>query len=789
MANDKATVNHTYEDWYKVIMGYERSYKRWEARVDRIVKKYKDDSRYDRNPNARFNILWSNVQTIQPAIFARLPRPDVSRRFRDNDPIGRVASMMLERALEFEIEHYGDYKSAMNNAVLDRLLGGRGVAWVRYEPHFAGEMADEFDDMPEDGFSVTEDSDEAETPEAMEMENPERIEYECAPVDYVHWKDFGHTIARTWEEVTAVWRRVYMSRPALVERFGEDLGYQIPLDTKPDDLKQSYKSDDGVYEAVIYEIWDKETGKVLWISKSLGKIVDERDDPLGLENFWPCPKPLYATLTTDSLEPIPDFTIYQDQARELDVLCDRIDGLINALKVRGVYDASASELQRLFSEGENNTMIPVNNWMAFAEKQGMKGAIDLVDLTPFASALMSCYQAMEQVKGQIYELMGIADIQRGQTDPSETLGAQIIKSNNAAGRLKTQQHAVVDFATSLLSIKAQIICNHFTDDTLIQISGAMQLSDTDKQLIPQAIELLRNDAAKNFRIEVTSDSMIYQDEQQEKQDRMQFLAAVGGFFQQAVPLVQSQPELAPMAIEMLKFGVTAFKAGKQLEGIIDETADKLRQQAKQAEGQPKPPSPEMQKMQMTMQLEQAKMQATQASEQAKAQTEAQKLQMQSQLEQQKMQMEMQLEKAKQEYQAQENQLKFQLENQRNEREAEFTAQLEQMKIESAKEKSQADNNKAILVAYLDNAAKLETARIGAGLDDGSAAYIDAIENAKILQDTMGYSQMADHPLKPALDQMQLSNQQLTEMLAALIQRMNQPKTVIRGPDGKIAGVQ
>ena len=309
--------------------------------------------------------------------------------------------MMLERALEFEIEHYGDYKSAMNNAVLDRLLGGRGVAWVRYEPHIVG---NDSENEPDDGLEVTEDSDEAETEGAVENESQERIEYECCPVDYVHWRDFGHTIARTWEEVTAVWRRVYMSRPALVERFGEEMGHKIPLDTKPDDLKQSYKSDDGVYEAVIYEVWDKETGKVLWISKSLGKIVDERDDPLGLENFWPCPKPLYATLTTDSLEPIPDFTIYQDQARELDTLCDRIDGLINALKVRGVYDASASELQRLFSEGENNTMIPVSNWMAFAEKQGMKGAIDLVDLAPFSTALMACYQAMEQVKNQIYEL-------------------------------------------------------------------------------------------------------------------------------------------------------------------------------------------------------------------------------------------------------------------------------------------------------------------------------------------------------------------------------------------------
>ena len=754
MANDKATVNHTYEDWYKTIMGYERSYKRWEARVDRIVKKYKDDSRYDRNPNARFNILWSNVQTIQPAIFARLPRPDVSRRFRDNDPIGRVASMMLERALEFEIEHYGDYKSAMNNAVIDRLLGGRGVAWVRYEPHFAVDEAGE----PEDGFSVTEDSDEAETPEAMEIENPERIEYECAPVDYVHWRDFGHTIARTWEEVTAVWRRVYMSRPALVERFGEEMGYKIPLDTKPDDLKQSYKSDDGVYEAVIYEIWDKETGKVLWISKSLGKIIDERDDPLGLENFWPCPKPLYATLTTDSLEPIPDFTIYQDQARELDVLCDRIDGLINALKVRGVYDASASELQRLFSEGENNTMIPVSNWMAFAEKQGMKGAIDLVDLTPFATALMSCYQAMDQVKGQIYELMGIADIQRGQSDPNDTLGAQIIKSNNASGRLKTQQHAVVDFATSLLTIKAQIICNHFTDDTLVKISGAMQLSEQDKQLIPQAIALLRDEASKNFRIEVTSDSMIYQDEQQEKADRIAFLSAVSSFMSSALPAAAQAPELTPMLVEMLKFGVTAFKAGKQLEGIIDQTADDLRKTYEQSKGQPKPPPPEIQKVQMQQQAE------------------MQKLQMQAQLEQAKMQNQMQLEKAKQEYQAQENQLKFQLEEQRNMMDREMEMKVAQMKMMT-------ERNTQVLLAHINNGAKIEVARIGSDESDGSMAYMTEQDMAKSMES----------PMQPIADAIGSGNMQMAQAISALVDTINaqhnRPKTVVRGQDGKIIGVQ
>ena len=749
---------HTYERWYNTIAAYERTYKKWEGRADKILKRYRDDSRTQNNPNARFNILYSNVQTVIPAIFARLPRPDVSRRFRDNDPIGRVASMMLERALEFELEHYTDYKSAMDSVVFDRMIGGRGTAWVRYEPHI---VADE-KGMPEDGFQVSEDIDEVdESQEGLMNESPERIEYECVPIDYVHWRDFGHSVARTWEEVTSVWRKVYMNRNALVERFGEEVGYQIPLDSTPSDGKTYAHQQDAAEQAVIYEIWDKESGTALWISKSLGKILDERPDPLQLENFWPCPKPLYSNLTTENLEPIPDFVMYQDQAKELDTLADRIDGLINALKVRGVYDASSSELQRLFSEGENNTLIPVHNWMAFAEKQGMKGAIDLVDIAPFANALMSCYQAMEQVKGQIYEIMGIADIQRGQTDPNETLGAQIIKSNNAAGRLKTMQNHVVQFATTLLSIKAQIICNHFSEDTIIKISGADQLSEADKALVPQALALLKSESAKNFRIEVTSDSMIYQDEQQEKQNRVEFLTAVSQFVQTALPVGQAVPELVPLFMEMLKFGVTAFKAGKQIEGLIDETADKFREQAKAQEGQPKPPSPEVQKLQMQAQMKQQEMQT------------------QMQLEQQKMQMQIEMERAKQEYQSQETQVRMQMEMERDAAEREMELKVQQMKMMT-------ERNTQLLLAYVNNGAKVEVAQISAGVNGG-----EGLPQAYDLDEDM--AKAMEHPLAPIATAIQQGNQQTAEMIAQLAENINQsqnrPKQVIRGADGKIIGVQ
>jgi hypothetical protein len=619
---------------------------------------------------------------------------------------------------------------------------------------------------PDDGFQVTEDIDEAETEGGMFREDQERIEYECAPVDYVHWRDFGLTVARTWEEVTAVWRKVYMGRPALVERFGEELGSKIPLDTKPETSKTfNEKMGEGASEAVVYEIWDKTTGEVIWLNKSMGKILDTRADPLKLENFWPCPKPMFSTITTDSLIPVPDFVLYQDQARQLDTLADRIDGFIQALRVRGVYDASEPSLARLFTEGENNALLPVKNYGAFSEKGGLQGAINLVDIAPIAQALNMSYQAMDQVKGQIYEIMGIADIQRGQTDPNETLGAQIIKSNNASGRLKTMQHEVVNFATALLQIKAQIICNHFTDDTIIKISGANQLSPQDQQLIPQALALLKDEPAKNFRIEVTTDSMIYQDEQQEKQDRMEFLSSVSSFLSQAIPAAQATPELTPMLVEMLKFGVTAFKAGKGLEGLIDETADKFRQQAKATEGQPKPPTPEqmkqqgeMQKIQMQSQLKQQEMQA------------------QMQLEQQKMQMQVEMERAKQEYQSQETQLRMQLEEQRNAQEREMEMRIAQMKMHT-------ERNTQVLLAHINNGAKIEVARIGSDESTGEQAYMTEMDMAKSME----------HPLQPIADAIGQSNQQMTLALSDLVNTINEnhnrPKQVLRGQDGKIIGVQ
>ena len=286
----------------------------------------------------------------------------------------------------------------------------------------------------------------------------------------------------------------------------------------------------------------------------------------------------------------------------------------------------------------------------------------------------------------------------------------------------------------------------------------MQLSEQDKQMIPQAIALLRDEASKNFRIEVTSDSMIYQDEQQEKADRTAFLAAVGQFISMALPTAQAAPEMTPMLLEMLKFGVTAFKAGKQLEGIIDQTADDMKKQYEATKGQPKPPPVEIQKAQMD------------------SQGKMQQIQMQAQVEQAKLQGQMELEKAKQEYQAQENQLKFQLEAQRNQADLEMQAKVAQMKMMT-------ERNTQVLLAHINNGAKIETARISAGTDDGADAYY--------MEESMAHAM--EHPMQPIANAIGQGNEQMAQAISALVETINaqhnRPKTVVRGQDGKIIGVQ
>ena len=206
--------------WHDELKRYDDCFHdKFETPGNHVVDIYKSDESKV-NLGGKFNILWSNVSILKPAVYSKPPKPEVSRRFKDKNPVARIASTILERCLSYEISLYSDFDSALDNAVLDRLLPGRGIAWIRYEPET--EMLTDDTQFGDDDESSYSDEPKLTTPEPLEQ-----IVSERCPTDYVYWCDFKHEPSRTWEECGWVARRVFLSEKEGVKRFGDVIFWML----------------------------------------------------------------------------------------------------------------------------------------------------------------------------------------------------------------------------------------------------------------------------------------------------------------------------------------------------------------------------------------------------------------------------------------------------------------------------------------------------------------------------------------------------------------------------------
>lgn len=798
--------------WVQEIKFYETKSQQWHEKGKKILRRYKDDRSPREQKVPRYNILWSLVESTLPALYGQNPKPDIERRFRDKDDLGRISSMVLERSISYFVnESFGD---AVRQAVKDRVLPGRGLVWVRYEPHFKD--ADENEETAEEGFEITDNVTETNEGSSEDAEEPEQeVSNELVAWDYVHWQDFGYSFGRTWDEVPACWRKVYLTREELEKRFGEEIGSKITLDYSPHDLKDN-KYDEVEKKATIYEIWDKASKKALWIHKDYHSApLDEQDDPLELQDFWPFPMPLFATLANDDCIPVPDYVEYQDQAAELDELTSRIGSITKAVKVAGVYDKSASGIERVLAEGVENQLIPVDQWAIFAEKGGMKGVMELLPMQDILNTLLGLYKCRDQVKQDLYEISGSADIMRGQSDPDETATAQGIKAQFGTMRLNDKQEQVKRFCRDLVRIGTQIIANHFSIETIKKICGVQLLTEQEKQLVqlrmkmmqsfqqqqknlqqhqqqqgvmppplqppqlpplpdwlqkcdPEDMEelmenptweevakLFKDEITLSYKIDIETDSTIKYDQEADKDSRIQFLEAVGKFISSATQ--NTNPDLAPLLGKLLEFGVRGFRVGKELETAFDIAIHKLE---KDASGPPKP-NPEMAKVQGDLQMAKERLQSDMQIEQQKSQDEQKRLELQAKVDAHQGQVDAEVEKYKMQLQSQ---------------------------FDMAKAKM--DNETKIAVANIQAKASLQSAQISKTNENDGGLTVDAQGN------TVKQPSMADL-LMTVTSQLQQSFGQAMSANSSMIAQSHQnlanvlakPKMVVRDKDGNITGVQ
>jgi hypothetical protein len=301
---------------------------------------------------------------------------------------------------------------------------------------------------------------------------------------------------------------------------------------------------------------------------------------------------------------MPEYIMYQDQAEELDILTTRLTKLVDALRAKGFYPGESKEILDNAFKSEENTLQPVADWMAFAEKGGADGMISWLPIEQFGKVISSLYQRRNDLIQTIYDVTGISDIMRGSSDPRETKGAQELKASFGSRRTMPRAKDFQVFIRDLLRLKAEIMCNHFSSMTLFKMTGV--------QLTPEDMKLMRNDAMRAFKIDIETDSTVAPYDDQEKQSVSEFMQALGSFSTDIAPLLQLNafpPEAVPA---VLQWAAGKFKVSRELQEVL-----------KNAKPGPNPADAQAQQQAQQQQQEQQMAEQQQAHEQQMAQAQQQ----------------------------------------------------------------------------------------------------------------------------------------------------------------------
>lgn len=513
--------------------------KDWRTRAKKIVEIYRNEKKAgrettDQAPNS-FNILYSNTEVLKGVMYQKTPVPDVRRRFIDKDPVARQAAQILQRAISYSIDAY-DFDAVMRADVEDILLPGRAVAKVRYVPT-----------MSQDQSTVA---------------------YQEVTCDYVEWDLFRMSPAKRWAKVRWVAFGELMTRDDLVKAFNE-AGKECELHWTPDDHKESEGDGDLFKRALVWQVWDKTSRKVIHVSDGLkNKPLSTIDDPLNLEGFFPCGEPVYSIANTSTMVPVPEYVQYQDQAMELDLITERIEKLVAGLKRRGIYDSTYKEIAELSKAGDDE-FVAIENFANLAAKGGIEAALYEMPIETIGKVLIGLYQQRDQIKATIYEITGISDIARGATDPNETLGAQQLKAKYTNVRIQPRQQVVEKFARQLFRMKAEIISEKFTPEILKLITGPDMWMIQGQDATEPIMKILRNEKLRGFRVDVETGSTVEPDAAEEQKNRVELLTGITQFITGIGPAVLQGQIPMEFAVQLMSWGLRAFKVGPQLEEIID----------------------------------------------------------------------------------------------------------------------------------------------------------------------------------------------------------------------------
>lgn len=619
--------------WLNLLQESEDAFEEWNDHCDKIDKQYANLARLSQMVRDKeFQMFWANCEVIKPSIYAKPPQPVVTPKFKDRRPVYQAASELGERCTQVAFD-LADIDELMKLVRDDVALISRGVAWCRYE-------------------SGKKDSYYGHEKVCVDFKNRR---------DFLHsvsrnWREVTWVAAASYLTRGEARKRFYKHSGKAYQ----DAEYRVDKDAK------EVGGADNRQRAKFWEIWSKTDRRVLWVAQGCEDILDEDDPHLDLRAYFPCPKPAYGTVQRGSLVPVPDVLQYKDQLEELNLLTGRIHALSDALEAKGFYPAGGAEIADAVQKAINiktpgRVLVPISNWAAFG---GSKEIIIWLPIDMIAQTITGLVALRKEVISDIYQVMGLSDIMRGATDPNETLGAQQLKTQYGSTRIRDKQQELVRLARDIVEITLEIITEKFDTVTMIEMSQtqlptmAMQRSQVEqiqqrlqsqqqqmmqlasspqaqqmmqsnpqqaqqlmqqgqqllqagqeaikqiveKPTIEQVLKFLKSNRARSFVLDIETDSTIQADENAEKQRRTEFTQVLGNLLPQLSAMISAEPKTAKFCGELLKFATAPFRAGRSLEGSIDELIQQM-----EMKGDQQKPDPEMEKNKAVLQIEQQKL--------------------------------------------------------------------------------------------------------------------------------------------------------------------------------------
>ena len=554
----------------------EKEVKKWIGRVKKANEKWEPyhdkikeirDYYTNKSVKNKQNIFWSSIETLKPFIYFKAPTPYVERKDKKENPVYDEACAILEKALVWDMERQ-DFDGVIKYARNDFLLSGLGLVYEQLEPKFA---------TIDDGFGGTTEV-LSELVVATKYFNPKRFICDCSNV-------------KVWEDVEWVAQKIKMTKREVIEQFGGEVANELIDPTMDRDEELEQKTE-------VYRIWDKKDRRIIYLSEKVTKRFLRVDEGLwDLEGFFPFPKPVFATLANNGVIPTPDYTEIKCLLDELDGVTLRMELTMKALKVSGAYDGSFPELANLLNKDVK--LIQVADFDKIKQAGGIKGLVDFMPIEQYVSALEVLAERRSMLIQAIYEITGVSDIMRGNSDPSETATAVTKKTNFGTLRNQDRQNDFQRFITDLLKIKAEFIVEQMPTEQLMSFA-----TSENPAIVMAAIQLLKEEKLRNLTLGVETDTSFMQSEEMAK--TTEAVKIINDMVNQSFAAISAQPALLPLYKQMIEAVVVTLPSARQFATAIEESFKRIEAELNQPDEEQ--PNPEMIKAQAEVQKNQNEMQ-------------------------------------------------------------------------------------------------------------------------------------------------------------------------------------